>query len=202
MIDTIMQKKMSSKIKKAEEKSSCELVAMITQKSDEYTFIPIMYAALFSLIYPMIHFIFFSTTDLENVYNLQLLVFVVMLMVAQNPYMKYALIPKSVKHKRASHNAHKQFIIQGLHQTSNHQAVLFFVSVKEKYVEIIVDSGISEKVENEFFENIVHHFTKKVKEGQFAEGYLEAIEMCSNKLIETFPSTEDHDVLPNELIIV
>lgn len=202
MIDTIMQNKIREKIKEAEEKSSCELVTMITQKSDEYTFIPIMYAAVFSLMYPMFHFIFFSTANFENIYNIQLLVFAVMLLVVQNPYIKYALIPKSVKHKRASHNAHKQFIIQGLHQTSNHQAVLFFVSIKEKYVEIIVDRGISEKVDNEFLEKVVQHFTQRVKEGDFAEGYLNAIEMCSNKLIEIFPSTEHRDILSNELIIV
>jgi putative membrane protein len=197
-----MQEKITSKIKEVEAKSSCELVAMITQKSDEYTFIPIMYAALFSLIYPMFHFTFFTTTDLLTIYNMQLLVFAVILLIVQNPYIKYALIPRSVKHKRASHNAHKQFIIQGLHRTSSHQAVLFFVSMKEKYVEIIVDSGISEKIDNEFLENVVHHFTQKVKKGDFAEGYLDAIEMCSNKLIDTFPSTDPHDVLPNELIIV
>jgi len=202
MIDTIMQEKIKSKIKEVEAKSSCELVAMITQKSDEYTFIPIMYAALFSLIYPMFHFMFFSMANPEQIYNIQLLVFVVILLIVHNPYIKYALIPKSVKHKRASHNAHKQFIIQGLHRTSNHQAILFFVSMQEKYVEIIVDNGISEKIDNAFFENVVHHFTQKVKKGDFAGGYLDAIEMCSNKLIETFPSSAPHDVLPNELIIV
>ncbi len=202
MINQMMQKKIKSKIKEVEEKSSCELVAMITQKSDEYTFIPIMYAAVFSLMYPMFHFTFFSGTNLENIYNIQLLLFAVTLLIVQNSYIKYLLIPKSVKHKRASHNAHKQFVIQGLHQTSNHQAVLFFVSIKEKYVEIIVDSGVSEKIDNEFLETVVHHFTQKVKEGNFGEGYLDAIEMCSNKLIETFPSSEHHDILPNDLIIV
>ena len=202
MIDTIMQDKITSKIKEVESKSSCELVAMITQKSDEYTFIPVMYAALFSLVYPVFHFIFFSAANLGNIYNIQLLLFAVTLLVVHNPHIKYALIPKSVKHKRASQYAHKQFIIQSLHKTTNHQAVLFFVSMKEKYVEVIVDSGISEKIDNEFFENIVRHFTIKVKNGDFAGGYLDAIEMCSIKLVETFPSTSPHDVLPNELIIV
>ena len=202
MIDVVMQEKIKSKIKEVEAKSSCELVAMITYKSDEYTFIPVMYAALLSLLYPLFHFFFFSDENAAHIYNMQMLVFVVTLLIVHNPYIKYLLIPQSVKHKRASHNAHKQFIIQGLNQTSNHQAVLFFVSVKEKYVEIIVDRGISEKVDNAFFEKVVHHFTQKVKKGEFAEGYLEAIEMCSKKLIETFPSTEPHDVLPNELIIV
>lgn len=202
MIDKKMQKKIKSKIKEVEEKSSCELVAMITQKSDEYTYIPVVYAAVVALIYPMIHITFFPSINQENIYNIQLIFFAITLFIVHNPIVKYALIPKSVKHKRASNNAHKQFIMQGLHKTSNHQAVLFFVSIKEKYVEIIVDSGVSEKIDNEFLEKVVYHFTQKVKEGDFGEGYLDAIEMCTSKLIETFPSKEHRDVLPNDLIIV
>lgn len=202
MADNKIKEKIRSKIEEVEKKSSCELVAMITQESDDYTFIPIMYAAVFALLYPLFHFSFFSDSNFESIYHIQLLVFAVTLLVVQNAYIKYTLIPKSVKQKRASYNAHKQFVMQGLHKTPDHQAVLFFVSIKEKYVEIIVDSGVSEKIDNGFMEKVVQHFTQRVKEGDFGEGYLAAIEMCSNKLIETFPSKGYKNILPNHLIIV
>ncbi len=203
MSNSIMQEKIKLKIEEVEKKSSCEFVAMVAQKSDDYIYIPIMYAALFALVYPIVHFTFFPDISSQYMYHTQLLLFAVVLIVVQNSYLKSLLIPRAVKHKRASHYAHEQFITRGLHKTSNKQAVLFFVSMKEKYVEIIVDSGVSEKIDNDFLEDVVDQFTQKVKKGDLEEGYLEAIDRCANKLIETFPAIKEKtNTLPDDLIVV
>jgi putative membrane protein len=114
---------------------------------------------------------------------------------------KMALIPAPVKRQRASRLAREQFFGRGLHLTDNHNAILLFVSVAERYVEIIADSGIHARVADPCWQDIVADFTARVGRGQIADGFLCAIEACSARLAEHYPATaERSNRLPDYLI--
>ena len=79
--------------------------------------------------------------------------------------------------------------------------MLLFVSVAERYVEIIADKGINDKVTQSAWDDIVVGFTKRVKAKEIPEGFLSAISACGKLLAESFPRPEgDVDELPNRLI--
>ena len=56
------------------------------------------------------------------------------------------LIPRSMQRTRAHRRAVEQFLVQNLHTTEGRTGVLIFVSVAERYAEILADHGIHAKV--------------------------------------------------------
>ncbi len=193
----------SKAIQAAEQKSSGELVAIIADQSDEYFYIPILWAAIGALALPGIWFLINHgwITFSYMIYVIQITIFFTLSILIRWRPLRMMLIPKSVKHRRAGALARQQFITLGLHGTPHRAAILIFVSVAEHYVEIIADSGIDERVEDAGWQDIVDSFIEQVKAKQFASGFLIAIEKCSQLLSTHFPPTpgvQDH--LPNHLI--
>lgn len=113
------------------------------------------------------------------------------------------MIPRSVKQQRAARHAREQFFLQKLHLTGGRTGVLIFVSVAEHYVEIIVDSGVAEVVDNQLWQKIVQDFVEHVQRGDIASGFDDALDQCRQVLWEHFPAPAGNpDELPNHLIEV
>ena len=188
-------------IREAEMKTSGELVTVIARSADTYLYIPILWASVAALTLPAI--VLLLTVDLQFplLYVLQLATFLgLALLFRWNP-LKMRLIPKAVKNRRAGRLAWEQFFVQNLHLTRQRTGVLIFVSVAERYVEIIADKGINDKVTQNAWDDIVSDFANRVKVKEIPEGFLSAIGACGELLAESFPRLEDDvDELPNRLI--
>ena len=127
--------------------------------------------------------------------------FVVLALLFRWPPLMMRLIPKAVKHRRASRVAHQQFFEQNLHHTKDRTGVMLFVSVAEHYVEIIADKGINDVVEDGVWDKVIADFVQHVKARQVAEGFVTAVAACGKILAEHFPATHDNpNELPNHLI--
>ena len=188
-------------IEDVERQTVGELVTVIARQSDDYLYIPTLWAALIALAVPgVIAYLPFDTL-LAHSYLTQFTVFIVLAVLFQWPPMKFRLIPRYVKVQRARRLAHVQFLAQDLHHTTQRTAILLFVSVAEHYVEIIADKGINDAVETGTWDNIVNQFVNDVKQGQMAGGFVAAIQRCGEVLIQHFPVTaSDKNELPNHLI--
>ena len=80
---------------------------------------------------------------------------------------------------------------------------MIFVSVAEHYVEIIVDTGIADIIDNDVWEQSVAEFIAHLRRGDIADGFDKTIEQCREILWQHFPATEGRpDELPNHLIEV
>jgi putative membrane protein len=194
------KQQISEEIEKLEAKSSAELVAVVTKKSTSYKF----EAVFISLFVTLFISFLILLTDISKMefFQIQILSFLLFYFTFTK-FNKFLLklIPKSYKHEKASEYANKQFISLGLQTTKTKQAIMFFVSVNEKYVEIITDSVIKEKVDDNYWQTIVDEFIKDVKNKELSNGYLKAIKSCNRILIEKFPiQKDDENELSNEVI--
>ena len=194
------KQEISKEIEKLEEKSSAELVAVITKSSSTYKFESLFLAIIITT--------FISSTTLlfeissVKFFQTQILSFLSFYFIFQR-YEKTILtfLPKSYKYNKCSIYANNQFINLGLQTTKSKQAIMFFVSFDEKYVQIITDSKIKEKIENKYWKKIVDEFTNDVKNKDISNGYLKAIKSCNKILIDNFPIKEDDEnELSNEII--
>nr|WP_237458751.1 MULTISPECIES: TPM domain-containing protein [Photobacterium] len=132
----------------------------------------------------------------------QLAGFIVFTLLFRIPAIKYRLVPKSVKHRRASLVAREQFLANGIHRTKQHLGVMIFVCEAEHYVEIITDYGISEHISDEAWSSIVSDFTHNVRDGKTYEGFLQCLEQSSKLLANAYPLTEAKNELPNCLVVI
>jgi putative membrane protein len=186
----------SQAINAAELKTDAELVTVLAAQSDNYHYIPTLWAAVIALLVPGI--LLFTDLWLEtiDIFLAQLAVFVVLALIFRWPPLMMRLVPKQVRFWRASNLARRQFLEQNLHHTKGETGLLLFVSEAEHYVEIIADRGISAHIDDALWQAIIEDFVVKIKLGNTQQGFVDAIERCGELLAEKIPASGDN---PNEL---
>ncbi len=196
------RERISAAISASEHNTSGEIVAVVTDASDAYHYVPFLWAALAALIvpWPLIHFTWIAV---QWIYLIQLLVFLVLVALLWPRRVRTALVPGSVKRAHAHRRAAEQFLVQNLHTTAGRTGVLIFVSVAEHYAEILADSGIDARVPDGTWQEIVDSLTREIALGNPAGGFVLAIERAGHHLSQHFPpGTHDPNELPNHLIVL
>lgn len=201
-LNETLKEQIKQAIRAAEERSSCEFVAVITQKSGDYRIYAFFFSALVALIVPHLLLWLGDWFTIGFVFRLQIALFVILLIVTHLAKLNNWLTPGGVKKHQAALVAAESFRKFGLHRTASRRAVLFFVSIDEGYVEIIADVGIEAKIPSDTWRPVIEKLRHRLSVKNVGQGYLEAIEACGAILMREFPAVEgDVDELPNELII-
>ena len=198
------REKIATAIRAAERNTSGEFVAVAARSSDGYLSVALLWAAGLAFLLPAL--LLFTPLEIRylHIYQLQLLCFVALTLVFEfMPALHIALVPKHLRQARASRLAHALFYEKGVHTTREHSGVLFFVSLAERYVEIVADQGIHEKVGEEVWRRIVGVFLDEVQEGRVTEGFVIAIGACGEAMAKHYPAKPgDPDELSDGLIEV
>ena len=85
-------------------------------------------------------------------------------------------------------------------KTVARNAVLFHVNFEQKYLTIIGDEGIHEKVDQNFWERMHDRITGEFSKGNFHDGLKNAVLETGLELKKYFPITgENPNELPNEI---
>ncbi|KIA89678.1 TPM domain-containing protein [Kaistella jeonii] len=85
-------------------------------------------------------------------------------------------------------------------KTVARNAVLFHVNFEQKYLTIIGDEGIHEKVNQNFWERMHDRITAEFSKGNFHDGLKNAVLETGLELKKYFPITgENPNELPNEI---
>ncbi|MBW4791635.1 TPM domain-containing protein [Pseudomonas tolaasii] len=196
------QRQVAEAIARVEKTTDAEIVTVLAARADDYAYIPLLWASLIALLVPgVVHYL----SGYLTMYTLllaQWATFIVLCLVFRLPRVTTRLIPRSVRHWRASNLARRQFLEQNLHHTLGSTGVLIFVSEAERYVEILVDDGISRHLDDSSWDVIVKAFTQQVKQGQTLAGFIACIEACGELLKVHVPLTQTRNELPNRLVIL
>ncbi|UVM12415.1 TPM domain-containing protein [Pseudomonas protegens] len=202
LLSEFEQRQVAEAIARVEQQTDAELVTVLAARADDYAYIPLLWASLLALVVPgLVHY----ATGWLNMHLLllaQWATFIVLCLVFRLPRVTTRLIPRSVRHWRASNLARRQFLEQNLHHTVGGTGVLIFVSEAERYVEILVDEGISRRLDNKHWNAIVQAFTQQVRQGQTLEGFLDCIEASGELLKTHVPLTQVRNELPNRLVVL
>ena len=88
----------------------------------------------------------------------------------------------------------------GMDKTQERNAVLFHVNFEQKYLTIIGDKGIHEKVQQKFWNDLHDKITQAFSEKKYFEGLHNAILETGFELKKFFPiNGENPNELPNEI---
>ena len=196
------KRRIAEAIAAAERETSGEIVAIVAAESSSYLYAPFLWAAVAALLvpWPLIHFTWWAV---QWIYLAQLAVFLGLLAALLPRRVRFSLVPGSVKRSRAHRRAVEQFLAQNLHTTAGRTGVLIFVSVAERYAEILADAGIEAKVPKADWQGIVDQLTRHIGEGRPADGYASAIKAVGAHLARHFPpGPAAPNELPDHLIVL
>jgi putative membrane protein len=196
------QARIGEAIVAAERKTSGEIVTVLSGESASYLHVPFLWAGLIALIVPW-PLVFFTWLPVQTIYVVQLATFMLILLLTLPRSVRYGLVPQSVKRERAHRRAVEQFLVQNMHTTAGRTGIMIYVSVAERYAEIIADTGIDAKVQKGTWQAIVDDLTANIAKGKAGDGFVHAVETSGDLLAQHFPpGTRDPNELPNHLIII
>jgi putative membrane protein len=187
-------------IRAAEARTSGEIYCIIARASSEYRTVPLAWAALMALSVPL-PLIYLTSWPAGVIYALQLAAFLVTLYGLSRPAIRFRIVPGRTKRERAHAEAVRQFLSRGLQNTDRRTGVLIYVSVAERYAEVLADAGINQKVAPGVWDEAVAALIRGIKSEKPADGFVGAIEFCAAVLAEHFPpGAINRDELPNTVI--
>lgn len=199
-------KRISAAIRAAEARTSGEIHCVVCRQSDPYF---LAAGFVFTSVVLVIGFVlswalrwFWIDIDLTQFTGAQLAAWAVgLLLLWRFPALRLLMIPKVISYRRAHANALQQFVGRNIHVTDGRTGVLIFVSLAERYAEIVADSGISAKVAQEEWNEIVAGLTAGASRKRLADALVEAVNR-SGTLLETHfpPGTGDRNELPDHVV--
>ena len=102
----------------------------------------------------------------------------------------------------AEEQAFQEFYRHGLHRTEAGTGVLLFVSLLERRVIVMGDSGIDAVVRPEDWERTDRIILEGVRSGSLRAGLVKGIESAAQLLEEHFPWTDgDRNEIPDRVIV-
>jgi putative membrane protein len=193
-------------VRRAEEKTSGEIFCVLARASDAYFFPSAFFVAIAVLVVGLIvafllDYWWFSI-GLPEFAALQLLgVLAALLVLWAFPALRVHYVPHSVRQRHAHDNAVRQFLAHNIHLTGERTGVLLFLSMEERYAEVIADSGINEHVEQKDWDRIVTRLVSHAGRDRLAEGFCAAVEDVGTLLARHFPpAPDDQNELDDHLV--
>lgn len=196
------EKRISEAITLAESKTAGEIVAVVAPEAESYLYAPFLAASLVALLVPW-PFIYLTWHSVQWIYLVQLLVFAGVVALFMAPGRRLWLVPRSVTRMHAHRRAVEQFMVQNLRTTEGRTGVLIFVSLAERYAEIVAERQINHAVPEGTWQGIVDRMTAELSAGTPTEAFVHAIEACGEHLAKHFPpGSSNKNELPNHLIVL
>lgn len=200
MIDASDKARVTAAIRAAEANTAGEIFCVIARHSGDHRLVPIAWAAGLALASPLA-LLAFTHWSAAIVYLVQLGVFLVAALLLSIPAIRYRIVPRRAAHDGAHAEAMRQFHAQGIDRTEHRTGVLIFASAAERYVEVVADAGINDKVDATVWDAAVAALVTAIRDGRPADGFVDAIQHCGAVLATHFPpGTLKRDELPDKLL--
>ena len=117
------------------------------------------------------------------------------------PAIKTAFIGVKRKELSVMQRAIRAFYEKGLYKTKQNTGVLFFLSLFERKVWVLADTGINEKIDQATLNRFAEVVSQGIRDGKAGEALCAAIKEAGELLEKHFPITPgDIDELPNEIM--
>ena len=193
--------RIASAIRDAESRTSGEIYCVLAKSSDSYFFPAMFTLTVILLVLSLVAALLLrqSWIDVPHVTLIaaQIAAFLcAWILIGLVPALRPRLVPGQLRYSRAHDNAVRQFLSHNIHLTEERTGVLIFVSLAERYAEIVADSGIASRVEQREWDDAVALLITAARERRIGDGFVGAVEQAGRLLALHFPPGEKN---PNEI---
>jgi putative membrane protein len=194
------QLRVEAAIAAAESRTGAEFAVVVARASDSYAAFSTLAAAAIALLAGGVALIAWPEIAAASLFAIVTTLFVVLGLVLHLKPIAPHLAPGNVKQAHAKRLALVQFASQVQGRTHGRVGVLLFVSLAERYVEILVERGIADVVPTSAWQAIVDRFVAEVRAGRTAAALTGALDESASLLAPHFPPTpDDANELPNRV---
>jgi len=173
----------------AESKTTARVACIVIPASDRYLTYPVLWGAVAALLVGAAASLYTPHLSMRIGLVVQAAVFAVVAFVSDWFPLRLLLVPMHAKSSHARSFAHREFAARILSPSDHREGVMLFVSLGERYVEILGTPGVHKVIGDAKWNAIVADFTRAAQQGRVADGAIAAIEACSRDLAAHFPHT-------------
>ncbi len=170
-----------------ERRTSAVFALVIVPVSDRYALFPAVWAAVLALLATGMAALLWPALGIRIGFVIDAAVFASLMLALDWLPLRVRIVPASVKHSQARRLAHREFAVRIVGASHHRNGVLFFVSLGERYVEVIADRNIHSRVASDTWDKLVADFVSAVKAGRLAQGFIAAVETCGDILETHYP---------------
>ena len=191
----------SEAIKKAEAKTSGEILPVILKQSDFYPAAHFRFALIMGILFSIIFYYNYDFDDPIFLLWAQFPGILIGYALAFLPFFKRLFTTKAEMDEEVHQRAVGVYFENKVSITRDRTGIMIFVSLLERKVKILADCGINEKVEKNYWNEIVNTLVSDIAKDKKIEGMVSAIESCGKGLMESFPiKSDDSNEISNKLI--
>lgn len=202
------QAQITEAVQKAEKMTSGEIVPMVVSKSGDYPLAAAVCSMSFAVPVGLLLTIIIGKMVWIGPSNVWLflalaacLYIPVYYLAHKKELLKYYFLNQGHVETEVSQSALAAFYSQGLYKTAAANGILLYISVLEKKVWILADSGINDKISQQTWDVVVDELTTGITEGKQCEAICAAIVSIGNILHDYFPHQKDDEDELHNLII-
>jgi putative membrane protein len=194
-------RRVAGAIRAAETRTSGEIFVVVASSSDDYRMLPLLWAALAALIAGFLTAAIMPGIAAGSLALGQGIVFAAIAVIVCVPAWRMYLVPRATRISACEAQARSQFLAHDLHGTEGRTGVLIFVSLAERYAEVLADTAIDQNVPADFWRRTVDTLTAEIGAGRLADALVGAVESCGTALAEHFPRrVDDRNELPDKVV--
>ncbi len=182
-------------VRKAESKTSGEIVPFIVASSGDYLWVHLVWALAGAMagtfaIWCQSTYSHFALTFGEMALILWSGVLIGALL-PLIPFLKRISVSKTVLTRNVNREVMASFVGAGLTETKDRTGVLIYLSVFERRIQILADKGINSKAPKNYWQSHVDAVVKGIHSGRPSEVLSEVIEEIGEQLSASFPRAAD-----------
>lgn len=172
----------------AESRTSVHIAVSIVPASDRYLLYPVAWGAIVALVAGGVLAIGWPNISLREAFAVEAIVFVVLSVVFEWWPLRLKLVPRTIRGHRAQALAQREFAARVLASSERKGGVLFFVSLSERYAEILADRDTHARIGTSAWKRILGDYIADAKSRPVADAVVAAIEACAVVLQEQSPT--------------
>jgi putative membrane protein len=168
----------------AEARAQAHIAFVVVPASDRYALYPVVWGALIAFVAAGIAAFVWRGLDIRDGFAMEAVLFCVVSLVLEWRPLKLLLVPARIRRAHARAFAHREFAARILASPERRGGVLLFVSLGERYAELIADREAHARVGQEAWDRIFADFTAKAQSGHVTDAAVAAIEACGAALAQ------------------
>lgn len=172
-----------------EHDTAADLCVVVTRAADRYSLYPLMFAAFAAILVGAIVSLIRPAIPSRIVILIELTLAVALTLILDWRPLRLRIVPRRIRHAHAWQLAHREFNAHALASPHQPHRILLFVSLGERYVEIIADHETHTLAPEGTWNKIVDEFLNAVKDGRVADGVIAAAAACGAILKTQHPPT-------------
>jgi len=173
----------------AEKRTSARIAVVTVPVSDRYGLYPLLFGAIVGFIVFTALAGFVPHLALREAFLITAAIAAVATFSLENMALRLMIVPRHAKNWECWELAHRAFASRILAQNERKTGICFFVSLGERYVEVVTDRDVDLHIPQSVWDAIIKTFLAEAKQGGVGTALPKAIDACARALEPYYPPT-------------